>query len=359
MIPRMTRLVYIWAALAAAFSLSACAKMDDVREETSASNRKVDFNVSVTRGGGQPVKTKAGGYNMEEGELKMDPGIPFGLVGIDMQTNSLLVDNLAVSGSSNGSYSAFLENGIWDIPTPISFSAYYPFVRDICYEDGYSSYIIPYSAQETEAGPLVSKTVQRAVDQMNMIPLQFQHITNDIGYKICDVTEDPQLQGLIHLRKVTATYVAKAGVFVNDVALSRGQWYRQGYYCDVVVFEGDAKLGVGSENELFIGKDQLVTRKSESSRYYSIPDDIEMGKQTVQIVYDVDSFTIGDFTYPPLEGQTGRYSLYGLLPDNVFEYGKQYTFHLGLDLSKVYQAVVFSPSVSDWETKIYEDNEDF
>lgn len=355
----MTRLVYIWAALATALSLSACMKVDGPEEKVQPGNRKVDFDVSVTRGGAQPAKTKAGGYDVGEGELKMDSGIPFGLIGIDMQTNSLLVDNMPVSGSGSGSYSAFLENGIWDIPTPISFSAYYPYVRDIRYEDSYSSYTIPYTAQETEAGPLVSKTVQRAVDQLNMIPLQFQHITNDIGYKICDVTEDPQLQGLIHLRKVTATYVAQAGVFVNDITLSRGIWHRQGYYRDIVVFEGEAPVGVGSEGELFIGTDQLVPRKAESSRYYSIPDEILMGKQTVEVVYDVDGFTVDGFSYPPIEGQVARYSLYGLLPDNVFEYGKQYTFHLGLDLSTVYQAVAFSASVSDWETKIYEDNEDF
>ena len=355
----MTRPVYIWAALATALSLSACVKVDGP-DQNRPGNRKVDFDVSVTRGGGKPaVKTKAGGYEVGESELKMDPGIPFGLVGIDVGTNSLLVDNLPVSGSGNGSYSAFLENGIWDIPTPISFSAYYPYVRDIRYEDGYSSYTMPYTAQETEAGPLVSKTVQRAVDQLNMVPLQFQHITNDIGYKICDATDDPQLQGLIRLRKVTATNVAQAGIFVNDITLSRGIWHRQGYYRDVVVFEGDAPVGVGSEGELFIGTDQLVSKKTESSRYYSIPDEIVMGKQTVEVVYDVDSFTVNGFTYPALENQLARYSLYGLLPDNVFEYGKQYTFHLGLDLCKVYQEVVFSVSVSGWEDKIYEDNEDF
>ena len=43
----------------------------------------------------------------------------------------------------------------------------------------------------------------------------------------------------------------------------------------------------------------------------------------------------------------------------VFEYGKQYTFHLGLDTGKLYQQIVFSASVSDWETKIYEDNSEF
>ena len=349
----MRRPESICAILAAAVSLAACSREE---ADTPPENRKVNFDVTVSRGEG--ARTRAS-YEVEDHAFTLDKNTPFGLVGVDMDSHSLLVDNVYVLGSPGGEYSTYLDKSLWEIPTPISFSAYYPYVRDIRYGEGYQTYIIPYTAEETEAGPLVSKTVQRALDQMNMIPLPFQHITNDIGFKICDVTEDPQLQGLVHLRKVTATNVALSGVFVNDIALSRGIWYRQGFYSDVVVFEGNAKVGVGSAGELFIGRDALVPEKAESSRYYSIPDEILMGKQTVEIVYDVDGFSVEGVTYPPLQGITGRYSLYGLLPDNVFVYGKQYTFHLGIDLSKVYQAVVFSASVSDWETKIYEDNEDF
>ena len=122
---------------------------------------------------------------------------------------------------------------------------------------------------------------------------------------------------------------------------------------------GQTLLGVGSENEKFVGYDALVDRMMESHRYYSIPDEIEMGKQCVEVVYDVDSFTIGGYTYQAFKDQVARYMLYGVLPDNVMEYGKQYTFHLGLDTGKLYQQVAFSASVSDWETKIYENNDDF
>ena len=350
------RLRYYILALALPLLLAACSRVEEMGVEEPDS-RKVSFDVSVSRGDGS-VKTK-GSYDVGDAQLKMDPGIPFGLVGIDTDSHSLLVNNVSVAGSESGAYSTFLDNGLWDIPTPITFSAYYPYRSNIHYGSGYESYTIPYTAQETGAGPLVSKSVQRAVDQLNRIPLQFQHITNDIGYKICDVTEDPQLQGLIHLRKLTATGVAQAGVFENEVTLNRGLWNRQGYYTDVVVFEGDARVGVGSESELFVGKDSLVLQKSASSRYYAIPDEILLGKQTVEVVYDVDSFTVDNFTYPPIKGQISRFNLYGLLPDNVFVYGKQYTFHLGLDMSQVYKAVAFSASVSDWGTKIYEDNEDF
>ena len=359
----------ILASLLLAPGAASCLKVDspDVPEiKVDSGSKKVDFDITVTREGNYSrrsaggTQTKAGeGYDESEKVATMDSDIPFGLVGIDLNTNTLLVDNASVYSSGGSGYSAFLDKGLWDIPTPITFSAYYPYVRDVRYGDGYESYSIPFKATETEAGPLISKTVQRAIDQLNMIPLEFQHITNDIGYKICDVTEDPQLQGLIRLRKVTATNVAQAGVFINDVTLSQGIWQRQGYYTSINVFEGDARVGVGSQGELFVGKDELVDSKAASSRYYSIPDEIEVGKQCVEVVYDVDSFTVDGFTYPALENREARYMLYGLLPDNTFVYGKQYTFHLGLDLSKVYQAVVFSASVSDWETKIYEDNEDF
>ena len=138
-----------------------------------------------------------------------------------------------------------------------------------------------------------------------------------------------------------------------------GTWQRQGYYRKVVVFEGDAKVGVGSANEKFVGYDALVDRMMESHRYYSIPDDIEVGKQCVEVVYDVEGFTHNGFYYEPLTGQVAKYMLYGLLPDNEFVYGKQYTFHIGLDLSSVYHEITFAPAVGEWETKIYENNDDF
>ncbi len=33
--------------------------------------------------------------------------------------------------------------------------------------------------------------------------------------------------------------------------------------------------------------------------------------------------------------------------------------HIGLDLSSVFHQITFAPSIGDWETKIYEQNDDF
>ena len=56
-------------------------------------------------------------------------------------------------------------------------------------------------------------------------------------------------------------------------------------------------------------------------------------------------FELDGYYYEPMKGQVAKYMLYGLLPDNKFVYGKQYTFHIGLDLSSVYHEITFAPSV--------------
>lgn len=351
------------AAMMALFLASSCLKLDDtVSGSADSSSKKLSFDVSVTREG-QPIPSAAvtRGSSAESSDNRvstMDKDRPFGLVAIDRESETLILDNQPIFSDSDG-YSALFDLSLWEVPAPLLFSAYYPYVESVGYADDLSTYSIHYTTEETEAGPTVSKTIERAITQLNMLPLVFQHITNDIGYMISDVTPDPQLQGLIHLRRVTAYNVASAGVFVNDIENSRGTWKRQAYFRDVTVFEGDAIVGVGLENEKFVGAHDLVDSFSESNRYYAIPDEIKIGKQYVEVEYDVEGFSIDGFPYSPLKGQTAKYMLYGLLPDNVFVYGRQYTFHLGLDLTKVYKAISFSASVSDWETKIYENNDVF
>lgn len=351
-----------------AMATVSCVGLDDDGIDITPDSQKqrLDFDILVTRDGELISKERTGmmtrsGSSFEASEklATMDDDIPFGLIGIDFEHGGrLLLDNTKVESNNKG-YSTFLDWNTWGGVNNATFSAYYPYVTNIEYGEGNTSYAIPYSATETDAGPLVSETVERAIQSLNMMPLHFKHITNDIGYKICDITPDKNLQGLIHLRKVTAYNVASAGVYINDLMSGAGAWRKQGYYRKVVVFEGDALVGVGSENEKFIGFDTLEDHLADSHRYYSIPDDIAMGKQYVEVVFDVDGFKLNNFYYKPLKDQVRKYMLYGLLPDNVFVHGKQYTFHIGLDLSSVYREITFAPAVADWETTIYENNDDF
>lgn len=336
---------------------------DDFSNDADDGMKKMNFAVKVTREGQEIPSnaiTRSTTFDEQLNKIAtMNTDLPFGLVAVDPESESVIIDNQAIHNYANGGYYGLFDAGIWDIPVKMMFSAYYPYVAGVTYSEGNSSYSIPYSANETEAGPLVSKTVERAISQLNMMPFEFQHITNDIGYKIADVTPDERLQGLIHLRKVTAYKVASAGVFVNDMSLSQGIWHKQAYFRNVVVFEGDAKVGVGEANEKFIGRDALVDKFSQSYRYYAIPDEIKVGKQYIKVEYDIDGFTLNGFEYPPVKGVVAKFMLYGVLPDNLMVYGRQYTFHLGLDLSSVYSEITFSPSVAEWETRIYENNEVF
>ena len=366
----MNKTFLFWILSAGLLLAGACNKMDnlaDLPDPADATQQKINFDVLVTREGkvvtkaGSGVMTKSGNEAYEEGtqQAMLDPDIPYGLIGIDPERHELIINNAKIFQDASGKSSGSFDNYLWSSANKINFSAYYPHVNKVEYASDLTNYSIPYTVQETEAGPLVSKTVEKAINQLNMVPLVFQHITNDIGYKICDATPKPELQGLIHLRKLTATNVASAGVYINDMENDSGTWQRQGYYRKVVVFEGDAKVGVGSENEKFVGFSTLEDRMMNSHRYYSIPDTIEIGKQCVEVIYDVEGFELGGFYYQPLTGQVAKYMLYGLLPNNEFVYGKQYTFHIGLDLSSVYREITFTASVGDWETKIYENNDTF
>lgn len=351
--------VFLMAAATVVLSCSLDVDTHDVTRD--AGEREVGFAVRVTRDGEEipdAAITRGGFVDTGTKLSTMDKSIPFGLVGVDCETGALLLDNEPVSYSKD-SYRGFFQRGLWDIPSTISLSAYYPHVNSLSYGDEHKTYSIEFTSADTEAGPLVSKTVQCAVDQLNMVPLEFQHITNDIGFKICDVTSDPNLQGLIRLRKVTAARVASAGVFVNDMEMGSGFWHRRGYYRTELVFEGDARVGVGMENELFIGRDALVPRMADSYRFYAIPDKLEIGKQYVEVVFDIDGFDHAGNHYKGLKEQKVKYMLYGVLPDNVMAYGKQYTFHLGLDAGKFFHSINFTASASDWETKIFEDNDVF
>lgn len=352
----------ITAACAAALSCSKTIDLMDNNASSALNKRKVEFDITVTRDGKhlptEPLHTRSGMVDAVDLYATMDKSLPFGFIAVDQEKDELLIDNVSIYNSGKG-YSGYFSSQLWEKPREVAFSAYYPHVGSVHYGDSYDSYSIPFTETETEAGPLVSKTVQQAIDQLNMIPLEFQHITNDIGFKICDVTPSEDLQGLMHLRKLTATYVASAGIYLNDLVLGRGYWHKQGYYRQEVVFEGDAPVGVGSENEKFVGSDALVDTMAESHRYYAIPDEIKVGKQCVEVLFDVEGFEHNGFYYGALKNQKVKYMLYGLLPDNVFAYGKQYTFHLGLDLSRIYHEITFAPSVGEWETKIYENNDDF
>lgn len=335
----------------------------------------VDFDIVITRTGDMKTRSE-NEYSQfasvaDADDSSMDSSTPFGLIGIDANTSKVIINNEQVY-DNGGSRSVTFDTHNWYGTEELLLSAYYPHVNDIEYMSGNRAYIIPYRQEETEAGPLVSQTVKRSVSYMDVVPLVFRHITNDVGFKICDITYDEQLRGLIRLRKMIAHNVATEGYYIDSIGTDGGKWIQKSICDGIQVFDGNARVGVGSDNELFVGYDHLVSDRNFSSRFYSIPEEIRMGKQYVEVVFDVDAFEYGGQKYPELKNQVQKFPIYGVLPGNTFIYGKQYTFHLGLDLGTLYKSIEFTASVADWnetsaevmnniwgENKIYEDNDYF
>jgi len=337
-------------------------------------SQDVSFDITITRDG--QVKTRGeGGYENfttdQDMEARLDPSKPFGLMGVDAKTNAVLINNERVFETA-GIRSATFNSHNWYSTETILLSAYYPYVSETEFMSGNRAYIIPYSAEDTQAGPLVSQTVQRNTSYLDVIPLVFRHITNDVGFRVCDITYDPMLQGYIRLKKLIAHNFATEGFYIDSIGNNGGKWVQKTIREEIPIFKGDARVGVGSDNELFVGQNHLVSDRRHSSRFYAVPEDIKMGKQYIEVVFDVDAFDYNGQHFKELKNQVQKFPLYGVLPGNSCICGKQYTFHLGLDLGLLYQPIEFTATVGDWENnysvdinsvwgenKIYEDNDFF
>ena len=357
------------------FTIISCTVNDDMTSFDGFEDKKdVSFDVVISKDG--RVGTRAeGGYDnlVTDGdqEAKLDPNKPFGLMGIDAKTSSILINNERVFERS-GIRSATFNSRNWYSTETILLSAYYPYVDETEFLSGNRTYIIPYNREDTQAGPLVSRPVERSTSYLDVIPLVFRHITNDIGFRVCDITYDPALQGHIRIRKVSAHNVATEGYYIDSIGNNGGKWVQKVICDEIEVFRGNARVGVGTENEYFVGFDNLVSDRNLSSRFYSIPDEIKMGKQYIEVVFDVDAFDYNGQHMKELKNQVQKFPIYGVLPGNTYICGKQYTFHLGLDLGTLYQPIEFTATVGEWqnnysvdinsvwgENKIYEDNNFF
>ena len=155
---RATRNTFLLMAAAMVLA-SSCNKLDDVdlpsvNKASTNDQKKLGFDINVTREGEsipaarRAMMTKSGSAAYDESAklATMDSDIPFGLVGIDYEHNSLVVDNARVA-SDGSNYSTLVDSFLWDqIKTEkISFSAYYPYVRNVSYQDDYQTYSIPYT----------------------------------------------------------------------------------------------------------------------------------------------------------------------------------------------------------------------
>ena len=154
-------------AFVAMLSMLSCVKIDDVPSIQGNDMQKMKFDIMVTRDGKVINQARTGRMTKsmvetEDNVATMNSDIPFGLIGIDYESGQLVLDNASVKNDGSG-YSALFDSYLWSASNKITFSAYYPYVEAVSYGSDLENYSISYAVNDTEAGPLVSKTVEKAV----------------------------------------------------------------------------------------------------------------------------------------------------------------------------------------------------
>ena len=352
-----------WTIIAtAAMLLSSCAKEDSVIVVSYDQQTKTIFNISVasnTKSKPLPMNTKSNvaddvignkivyDYSAQSNYAYLDSKIAFGLVGVDNENKDFIVDNCPVYETEGVRTANLITSSLSSGSMKVN--AYYPHVSSVSYhKDG--SYAISFTPNDIKKGPLASNAVDMRCDQsFEMVNLQFHHISNSIGFKVCDISSDEQLKGLMHVRKVVLHGMPTEGLFVVDGQDSR--WVPNAKHQDIVFYEGCEPVKCGAENADFIATDKLSSDRKDCNHLYVIPEELKDGKHYVEVIFDVDPFEYDGTWYRGAKGQSQIIQLSGVLPEDNMELGLQYTFVLGLNIYTVYRPIEFTASVDDWEVK--------
>jgi hypothetical protein len=287
-------------------------------------------------------------YDAARRNVFLDSDIAFGLVGVDNErTEEVLVDNEPIY-EQEGVRTATLTTSLSSSGS-MKVSAYYPYVSSVNYhKDG--SYAISFTPNDIKQGPLASNVVYMRCDQEHeTVNLQFHHISNCIGFKVCDITEDEQLKELMHVRKVVLHGMPTEGMYVVDGA--DRHWVPNAKHQQIVVYEGDDLVKSGIENAAFMGETSLSDNHDDCHRFYVVPEELKEGKHYVEVIFDVESFDYDGTHYRGVTGKSQIIPLSGVIPDDMMELGLQYTFVLGMNICTVYRPIEFTATVENWEAK--------
>ena len=353
--------------ITASLLISSCTKEDRYNNVSYDQETKTIFNISVV----QNTKTKSGDNKVtkgEAGDTKADAGdtktisdyssevkhasmeadIAFGLVGVDNENLDVLVDNQPVYENKDGVRSANLVTSSLSSGS-MKVSAFYPYVSSVSYhKDG--SYAISFTPNDIKKGPLASNAVDMRCDQdFETVNLQFHHISNSIGFKVCDITEEDQLKGLMHVRQVILHGMPTEGLYVVDG--DNSHWVPNAKHQNIVIYEGNDHVNCGIENASFLTGASLSDIREECNHVFVVPEELKEGKHYVEVVFDIDEFDYEGTHYHGATGKSQIIQLAGVLPENDMEKGLQYTFVLGMNIYTVYRPIEFTANVHDYEVK--------
>lgn len=297
------------------------------------------------------TRTRTTGYKSwfdtdDNTNTRLEDDVPFGIIGIDNLDKSILVDNKPV----------FTTTGVRTatINTPkqasefMTVSAVYPYIDKVSYyKDG--SYAISFTADDLKMGALLSDFVSMKTGQESeVVNLNFNHITNNIGFKICDITADEQLQGHMRVRKIILHGMPTEGTFfVSDECY----WIAKSANDEQLVFyDGNDNVEVGVENAKWLSSNSLSDEYDDGTRFYVVPEVLD-NKHVIEVVFDVDEFEYDGTRYSSVKGKSQFIPLCGVIPDDSFELGLKYSFVLGMNLCTVYRPISFCAVVDGWENQ--------
>ena len=309
-----------------------------------AKNTKTKSEIKSTRSESSSTKNISD-YSTQTHDAYLDSDIAFGLIGVDNKDAEVQVDNLPVY-ENDGVRTANLVTSSLSSGS-MSVSAYYPHVSSVSYhKDG--SYAISFTPNDIKHGPLASNAVDMRCDQVfETVNLQFHHISNSFGFKVCDISYDEQLKGLMHVRKVVLYGMPTEGLFVVDGQDSH--WVPNAKRQPIVIYEGDDLVKCGIENAEFMAAASLSDTKEDCNRFYVVPEELKDDKHYVEVIFDVDPFDYEGTHYRGAKGKSQIIPLSGVVPDDELELGLQYTFVLGMNICTVYRPIEFTAAVDDWE----------
>lgn len=275
------------------------------------------------------------------------------LNGTDYDYTHPLMNDVNIS-NQGGDWKATEGTYLWPATGKVSFFAYHPASMT-------ANFVATDPQHLTFAGVSLGKVIGNQIDPLSAcvlaqdapskpkVPLVFKHFTSQITATAYDATVTETLKGKIRIKNVVFNNMNTSGDYSEGTTIGKGEWTNVNDVADFIIFNGDEVL---AETESYLSAGSFSSSVDNESAFVVIPSDLKTGAgaQSIDVTYSISAYSINGFNYPATPDQTVNIPLYGKVNANRFQNGKRYVFHLGISLDGANNEIMFSPTVSGWET---------
>ena len=268
-----------------------------------------------------------------------------------------LMNDVEISYQTNN-WKATSGTYLWPSTGSVDFHAYYPGTLNAVYdfsntpEGIFLDNVSLGSEIGSQTDPLIANTLAQSAALKPAVSLVFKHIASQIVVAAKDATVTNELKGKISVESVVFKNMKTVGDYQEGATTGQGTWSNIGTNHNFTVFSGSQLLG--ATEKILASDGTVVETVVNKSAFVVIPEDILNGTaadQEIAVTYSIASYAINGFNYPATASQTVTIPLYGHVSDNCFKNGKRYVFHVGISLDGANNEIVFSPSVTGWDTE--------